>query len=84
MRKTSVHDQHKFMEDKLQNYGISGDGVRQILEDFGEVNETMEGKMKKINIGHYEFFMIRLAARRGIEIRELTEDEVRKVKDSIL
>ena len=92
-RKRSEHDQDTFMRDELLEYKISSEGVERILEDFGRVKEVIydndllaEGnletnkeakKKKKRSIGHYEFFILRLAARRGIEIKALSAEEMR-------
>ena len=81
-RVKTVHDQVKYMEEKLLYYFPSDDDREDILEDFKRV----VGSIHKIglnskNIGHYDYFIIRLAARRKIPIRELTEEEVGRITD---
>ena len=81
--KKSVHDRGKFMRDKLIDYGVSYENAELILEDFAKVKEVLESLNDgKKNIGHYDFLILRLASRRGIEIKEPTEEELVRIKDN--
>ena len=77
------YDQDKFMNDKLLRYFSSDSDRETILEDFRKVRDMMyelrlnSGK----NIGHYEYLIIRPACRNEIEIRELTEEEVSRMRE---
>ena len=53
--------------------------MKNLLEDFCKVKEVSynDGLLEGRNIPHYEFFILRFAARRGIEIGKLSKDEIR-------
>ena len=76
-KKRSVYDQGGSMRDKLLEYNISkerGEDYRdKILEDFQKVQGALNGK----NISSYDYYILRLPARRGIQIIPLPKEEVR-------
>ena len=78
-RARSVHDQGKFMEEKLFYDFPSSDDREVILEDFKilrVIDSIRKTGPNRENISHYDYFIIRPAARRKIPLKELTEEEV--------
>ena len=65
------------MRDKLSEYNIREEDRETILEDFKKVLIALDKRTSKpYHIGSYDYFILRLASRRGIEIKGLTKEKV--------
>ena len=76
-KKKTVYDRAKTMEDKLLDYNIADRDT--ILEDFKKLLVALDKRTTKpFHVGCYDYFILRLASRRGIQVIPLTEEEVRR------
>ena len=80
LKKKTVYDRAKTMNDRVLDYNIVDRGA--ILEDFKTLLGALDGPGdKKYTVGSYDYFILRLASRRGIEITPWTSQETRNHKD---
>ena len=76
-RKRTSHDRAKSMEDKLLDYKISEENREAILKDFKKILVVLDKRTSKpYSVGNYDYLILRLASRRGIEVGTLTPDEI--------
>ena len=75
-KKKTEYNRVNTMKDKLLGYNITGEAREGILEEFIKVLIVLDGRGEGKNIGSYDYFIIRLASRQGINLQPLTEEMV--------